>query len=83
MKEGQRLGPNPRRMKHVFLKNSQVKVLADGFVGRRRQLQTSIRVIKQDKDKVGVLLLGTGGLGKSCLAGKICERFPGHTLIME
>ena len=25
---------------------------------------------------------GTGGLGKSCLAGKICERFNQHTLII-
>ncbi len=78
----QKWQPKDRRMKHVYLKNSQVKVLAEGFVGRRRQLQTSIRVLKQDKNKAGVLLLGTGGLGKSCLAGKICERFPDHTLII-
>jgi hypothetical protein len=57
-------------------------VLREGFVGRRRQLQTGLRALKQDKDKVGLLLLGTGGLGKSCLAGKICERFPQHTLII-
>ncbi|HLP44732.1 MAG TPA: hypothetical protein VK469_02235 [Candidatus Kapabacteria bacterium] len=30
---------------------------------------------------MGVLMLGAGGLGKSCLAGKICERFPGHMVI--
>jgi hypothetical protein len=29
-----------------------------------------------------VLLLGTAGLGKSCLAAKIYERFPGHTGII-
>lgn len=74
--------PKPRRMVHAFLKNSQVKVLAEGFVGRRRQLQTSLQTLKQDFYKVGVLLLGTGGLGKSCLAGKIYERFPNHTPII-
>ncbi|HLP45162.1 MAG TPA: tetratricopeptide repeat protein [Candidatus Kapabacteria bacterium] len=57
-------------------------MLKEGFVGRRRQLQTGLRALKQDIDKVGLLLLGTGGLGKSCLAGKICERFPDHTLII-
>ncbi|MCP4155980.1 MAG: tetratricopeptide repeat protein, partial [bacterium] len=28
------------------------------------------------------LIHGTGGLGKSCLAGKLCERFPNHHLIV-
>jgi tetratricopeptide (TPR) repeat protein len=74
--------PKPRRMKHIYLKNSRVKVLIEGFVGRRRQLQTGLRALKQDYDKVGLLLMGTGGLGKSCLAGKICERFRNHTLII-
>jgi tetratricopeptide (TPR) repeat protein len=82
VKKGQRILPKHRRMKHVYLKNSQVQVLAEGFVGRRRQLQTSLRALKHDNYKVGLLLLGTGGLGKSCLAGKICERFPDHTLII-
>jgi len=79
---GQRQRLQPRRMKHVFLENSRVRVLAKGFVGRRRQLQHSLDALKQNSKKVGVLLLGTGGLGKSCLAGKICERFTGHTLII-
>ncbi len=78
----QKWKPKVRIMDHIYLKNSQVKVLAEGFVGRRRQLQTSLRGLKKNFDKVGVLLLGTGGLGKSCLAGKICERFPDHTLII-
>lgn len=82
VQKGQRWQPNPRRMKHIYLKNSQVQVLLEGFVGRRRQLQTSLRALRRDFDKVGVLLLGTGGLGKSCLAGKISERFNGYTLII-
>ncbi len=80
--EGQRRRPQPRRMKHVFLGNSRVQILAEGFVGRRRQLQQSLHILKQSSNKAGVLLLGTGGLGKSCLAGKICERFTDHTLII-
>jgi tetratricopeptide (TPR) repeat protein len=38
--------------------------------------------LKNDYYKVGLLLLGANGLGKSCLAGKICERFDEHTLII-
>jgi hypothetical protein len=79
---GQKEHPKPRLMKHVYLEQSQVKVLAKGFVGRRRQLQQSLRALKQDRDKIGVLLLGTAGLGKSCLAGKLCERFKDHTPII-
>jgi tetratricopeptide (TPR) repeat protein len=82
VKTGQKVKAKPRRMKHVYLEQSQVKVLIEGFVGRRRQLQQSLRAIKQDYNKVGVLLHGTGGLGKSCLAGKISERFKDHTLII-
>jgi tetratricopeptide (TPR) repeat protein len=79
---GQRSRPQHRRTAHVYLGQSQVEVLAEGFVGRRRQLQQCLRTLNQDSNKAGVLLLGTGGLGKSCLAGKTIERFPGHTLII-
>lgn len=82
VKAGQKVKPKPRMMTHVYLGHSRVKVLEEGFVGRRRQLQQSLRVLKQENHKVGVLLLGTGGLGKSCLAGKLCERFKDHTLII-
>jgi tetratricopeptide (TPR) repeat protein len=78
----QKRQPQTRRMTHVYLKNSEVKVLLEGFVGRRRQLQQSTRVLKQEPQKVGLLIIGTGGLGKSCLAGKISERFKEHTLII-
>jgi tetratricopeptide (TPR) repeat protein len=82
VEKGQRPMPKPNRLKHVLLGNSRVRVLAEGFVGRRRQIQASLRALEQDYYKVGVLLLGSGGLGKSCLAGKICERFIEHTLII-
>ena len=79
--KGQKWQPRPRQLKHVYLGHSQIKVLSEGFVGRRRQLQASLYALKQDAFKVGVVLLGDAGIGKSCLAGKICERFPHHTLI--
>jgi tetratricopeptide (TPR) repeat protein len=82
VKKDQKPQPKPQRIKRVYLQNSQVQVLAEGFVGRRRQLQTCLKVLRQDYDKVGVVLLGAGGLGKSCLAGKICERFTSHILII-
>jgi len=80
--EGQPQKPQPRTMVHVFLEESRVQVLKEGFVGRRRHLQQSLRALKHDRDKIGALFLGAGGLGKSCLAGKICERFTDHTLII-
>lgn len=70
------------QMTHVSLENSQVKVLKEGFLGRRRQLQISLQALTEDKEKVGVLLLGPGGVGKTCLAGKICEGFPGVPVII-
>ncbi len=80
--EGQTQKPQPRTMIHVFLEESRVQVLKEGFVGRRRHLQQSLRALKHDRDKIGALLLGASGLGKSCLAGKICERFTDHNLII-
>jgi len=73
--------PKSRQTTHAYLANSRVKVLKEGFTGRRQQIQLSLKTLNEDYDKVGILLLGTGGLGKSCLTGKICERFPGHTVI--
>ncbi|MCX6581535.1 MAG: tetratricopeptide repeat protein [Candidatus Aminicenantes bacterium] len=82
VKPGQAKKPKLRRMTYTYLKRSQVKVLDEGFVGRRRQLQRSLRALKQNHDKYGVLLLGTGGLGKSCLAGKICERVKDYHMVI-
>jgi tetratricopeptide (TPR) repeat protein len=80
--ENQKRRPKPGRIEHVYLKNSRVMVLAEGFVGRRRQIQTGLKALKKDEEKIGTLILGAGGLGKSCLAGKLCERFNDHTLII-
>ena len=45
-------------------------------------VQDSLRVLKNNDRKIGILIHGTGGLGKTCLAGKLCERFPYHNLII-
>ena len=80
VKKGQPRRPQLRRMTHTYL--GPVKVLEQGFVGRRRQLQMSLQALRRNFDKTGVLLLGSGGSGKSCLAGKICERFTDHKLVV-
>ncbi|MFN6536764.1 MAG: tetratricopeptide repeat protein [Nostoc sp. EkiNYC01] len=46
----------------------------ESFVGRRRQLQNCLRVLSQSTDEVGVLIHGMGGLGKSSLAARLCDR---------
>ncbi|MBD2563135.1 MULTISPECIES: CHAT domain-containing protein [Nostoc] len=44
------------------------------FVGRRRQLQNCLRVLKPYSEKIGVLIHGMGGLGKSTIAARLCDR---------
>lgn len=83
VKKEQQFKPQPRRTTHVYLENSGLKVLKEGFVGRRRQMQDSLYALEQDEQKVGALVLGPGGLGKSSLAGKITERFPGVPVIVH
>ena len=78
----QKRRPKPRELQYTYLKNTQVKVLKQGFIGRRRHIQQGIKCLKGDQEKVGLLLHGTGGLGKSCLAGKFCDRFKDHSLII-
>jgi hypothetical protein len=80
--KGQEKPLKPRELQYTYLENSQVKVLERGFIGRRRQIQQGLRCLRKEDNKVGLLLYGTGGLGKSCLAGKFCDRFKDHTLII-
>ncbi|MCE2698173.1 MAG: tetratricopeptide repeat protein [Nostocales cyanobacterium LE14-WE4] len=48
----------------------------ESFVGRRRQLQSCLRTLTQSTEKIGVLIYGMGGLGKSSLAARLCDRLP-------
>jgi len=78
-----RRSEGPSNETNDYLPYSRVKVLKEGFIWRRTQLQIAMDALGGGNyDYFGVLLLGTGGLGKSCLAGKICERFPDHTPIV-
>ncbi|MEG4631374.1 tetratricopeptide repeat protein [Microcoleus sp. AR_TQ3_B6] len=53
----------------------QVKVpTREAFVGRRRQIQNCLKALKFPSDQVGVLIHGMGGLGKSSLASRLCDR---------
>jgi hypothetical protein len=80
--KGQEKPLKPRELLYTYLENSQVKVLRKGFIGRRRQIQLGLQCLRSGSEKIGLLLHGTGGLGKSCLAGKFCYRFKDHTLII-
>ena len=53
----------------------------EDFVGRRRQLQNCLRTLKTDLEKVGVLIYGMGGLGKSTIASRLWDRLPEHEKI--
>ena len=52
------------------------------FVGRRRQLQNCLRVLKTDGEKVGVLLQGMGGWGKSAIAARLCDRLSDYETLV-
>lgn len=65
------------------LADSSVKVLENGFLGRRRELQRGLRVLKSmEAARDGILITGALGLGKSCLCGKLLERFPDKELVV-
>ncbi|MBU7044970.1 MAG: tetratricopeptide repeat protein [Theionarchaea archaeon] len=81
VEQGQKRTVKARDIQYTYLLNSKMKVLTKGFVGRRRQIQKGISTLKKGSN-VGLLLYGTGGLGKSCLAGKFCDRFSDHALIV-
>jgi hypothetical protein len=80
--------PQPKRKTaYKYLQDSRVRVLEVGFIGRRRQIQRGVRVLEgfaENGEDVrrGVLIHGVAGVGKSCLAGKLIERFPEKELIV-
>ncbi|MGE0082932.1 MAG: tetratricopeptide repeat protein [Desulfococcaceae bacterium] len=64
-----------RKTVYRTLEKSQVRVLEQGFVGRRRQVQSGVKVLRGFFEQKGLLITGAAGVGKSCLAGKLIERF--------
>jgi CHAT domain-containing protein len=52
------------------------------FVGRRRQLQNCLRTLKTFSQEIGVLIHGMGGLGKSTIAARLCDRLSEHEKVV-
>ncbi len=85
---GQKLRHYPQR-KAVYrhLADSHVQVLEKGFVGRRREIQKGVRVLKGipeagETPVYGLVIRGPAGIGKSCLGGKLIERFSDHDILV-
>ena len=57
-------------------------VRREDFVGRRRQLQNCLRTLKTDHEKVGVLIHGMGGWGKSSIASRLWDRLPEYEKVL-
>lgn len=74
-------GKQPERELDPILRDKELPDVKEGFVGRRRQLQQGVKVIKDPGDHIGVLILGPAGLGKSSLAAKICHHCAGYHTI--
>ncbi len=74
---GRKAAPPPSVTTQFLDPAGTVKVpTRESFVGRRRQLQNCLRVLTPSSDEVGVLIHGMGGLGKSSLAARLCDRLP-------
>ncbi|MGA1841058.1 MAG: tetratricopeptide repeat protein, partial [bacterium] len=85
---GQKIRYAPvRKTRYRMLSEGHVKVLDKGFVGRRREIQKGVRSLRGVPDekeilRYGILIRGPAGVGKSCLAGKLIERFKDWELIV-
>jgi tetratricopeptide (TPR) repeat protein len=73
-----RIPAPPASVATEFLDTARkVKVATrESFVGRRRQLQSCLRALTRSPEEVGILIHGMGGLGKSSLAARLCDRLP-------
>lgn len=54
----------------------------ENFIGRRRQLQNCLRILKTRSEQIGVLIHGMGGLGKSTIASRLCDRLSRYKKIV-
>ena len=72
---GRKQLPKPTISLEFMDDESCLRVISrENFVGRRRQLQNCLRTLKTDREKVGVLIYGMGGLGKSSIASRLWDR---------
>lgn len=68
--------PRPSESEFLDPLTNAVKVATRaGFVGRRRLLQRSLKALRKPEGRrVGLLLQGQGGRGKSSVAARLCDR---------
>jgi tetratricopeptide (TPR) repeat protein len=66
----------PPHLDEGFLdKEKNLKVAGfQRFVGRRRSLQRTLPALAPESGNTGVIVWGMGGLGKSSLAARLCDR---------
>jgi CHAT domain-containing protein len=80
---GRKQLPKPTMSSEFRDDENRLRVISrENFVGRRRQLQNCLRTLKTDQEKVGVLLHGMGGLGKSSIASRLWDRLPDFEKIL-
>ena len=86
VKRGQKnLKKSGRQIMHKNLSDSNVTILDKGFIGRRRELQKALAVLKNKppfENRYGMLIHGPAGVGKSCLAGRVFERQRSYGIIV-
>ena len=83
VKAGSKCASKPTTVKTIDGAGKKVKEMTRAnFIGRRRQLQNCLYALKNDPDKVGIIIHGGGGLGKSSIASRLSsDRLPDHKRI--
>ena len=82
VRTGLKFTPTPTTVKVLDGVGKFKEMTRANFIGRRRQLQNCLYALKNDPDKVGVIIHGGGGLGKSSIASRLSfDRLPDHERI--
>jgi hypothetical protein len=81
--KGRKQLPKPMMSSEFRDDENRLRVISrENFVGRRRQLQNCLRTLKTDQEKIGVLIYGMGGWGKSSIASRLWDRLPDFEKIL-
>lgn len=83
VKRGRKPVPPPSVAPKYIDSEGKLRVATrETFVGRRRQLQNCLRTLKTSSEEIGVLIHGMGGLGKSTIAARLCDRLSDHETLV-
>ncbi|MBD0266483.1 MAG: CHAT domain-containing protein, partial [Tolypothrix sp. T3-bin4] len=83
VKRGRKPVPRPSSATKFIDSEKKLRVATrETFVGPRRQLQNCLRILKTSSQEIGVLIYGMGGLGKSTIAARLCDRLPEYEKIV-